>query len=94
MPEPEVAGQIAIAINELANKIQILLEKQEELAENVSQIKEAVYNPDKGLYARLKELDMRLISLEAWKGSNTKFLWLVVTILVGLTATGIWQVVF
>ena len=94
MPEPEVAGQIAIAINELANKIQILLEKQEELAENVSQIKEAVYNPDKGLYARLKELDMRLLALESWKGSNTKFLWLVITILVGLAAGGIWQVVF
>jgi len=94
MHDTEADGQVAVAINELANKIQTLLDKQEELAENVSQIKEAVYNPDKGLYARLKELDMRLLALEAWKGSNAKFLWLVVTISVGLLAGAVWQSVF
>ena len=46
---------LTILITELSSKVQMILDKQEELAENISKIKEAVYNPDQGLYARLKE---------------------------------------
>jgi hypothetical protein len=94
MPEPTIDGQIAIALTDLANKIQILLDKQEELAENISQIKEAVYNPDRGLYARLKDLDMRLLTLESWKKNNVKILWIMITVGVGLTAASVFQTIF
>ena len=35
--------ELALVIAELNNKIEILLEKQEEMAENVAKIKEAIY---------------------------------------------------
>ena len=65
-------GKLALMMAELSAKMQMILDKQEELAENVSKIKEAVYNPDNGLYARLTKLDARLDSLEAWKNNNSK----------------------
>ena len=49
--------QLALVIAELNNKIEILLEKQEEMAENVAKIKEAIYNPDQGIFSRLKDLE-------------------------------------
>jgi len=43
----------------------------------VAKIKEAVYNPDQGLYARLREL-------EAWKRTSSKMIWTLFTTVVGL----------
>jgi len=87
-------GKLALMMAELSAKMQMILDKQEELAENVSKIKEAVYNPDNGLYARLTKLDARLDSLEAWKNNNSKILWIVVTVGVGLVSSTTWQAVF
>ena len=72
-------GRVIVAIAELSTKIETLIDKQEELAINIGKIKEAVYNPDEGLYARLKELDIRLLALESWKLNNTKTMWIVIT---------------
>jgi len=90
----EEHGQLAVLIAEVATKMQVLLDKQDELAENISKIKEAVYNPDKGLYARLSHLDRRLDSLESWRNLNTKILWTVGTITAGLVITDLWQSIF
>jgi len=49
--------KLTVMMVELSGKIQILLDKQDELADNINKIKEAVYNPDSGLYARLKEFE-------------------------------------
>jgi hypothetical protein len=87
-------GKLALMMAELSAKMQMILDKQEELAENVSKIKEAVYNPDNGLYARLTKLDARLDSLEAWKNNNSKILWIVATVGVGLVLSTTWQAVF
>jgi len=46
----------------LANRLDALLEKQEEIAEDISHIKEAVYNPDKGIFARVKVLEQQIIA--------------------------------
>lgn len=86
--------QLAVMIAEISTKMQVLLDKQDELGENISKIKEAVYNPDEGLYARLTKLDSRLDALEAWKNLNTKMLWIIVSVSLGLVATEVWQNVF
>jgi hypothetical protein len=86
-------GQIVIAITELANKIETLIDKQEELGENISKIKEAVYNPDEGLYARLNRLDIRLLTLESWKSNNTKLMWIIISIGTGLLITTAWKAI-
>jgi len=95
MPDtpPDSASQIIVALADLTNKIETLIDKQEELALNVSKIKEAVYNPDEGLYARLNKLDLRLSSLEEWKNNNTKLLWIVITIVAGLVMSTAWKAI-
>ena len=90
----EDSQHLTLMIAEISTKLQVLLDKQDELGENISKIKEAVYDPDKGLYARLSKLDARLDALEAWKNNNTKILWIVVTVGVGLVLSTTWQVIF
>ena len=92
--EEQHSQQLAVMMTEIATKMQVLLDKQDELAENINKIKEAVYNPDKGLYARLSKLDARLDALESWKNNNSKILWIIITVGVGLVLSTIWQTVF
>ena len=69
------------AIFELKVGIENMAERQDEMLDDVKQIKEAVYNPDSGIYARLREL-------EHWKNSQAKIQWVVLSTLVALvTAT-------
>jgi len=86
--------KLTLMMVEMVAKMQVLLEKQDELGENISKIKEAVYNPDTGLYARLSRLDRRLDTLEAWKNSNSKIMWIVITLCMGLVLTAGWQAIF
>lgn len=94
MSDEEHNQQLTVMMAEIATKMQVLLDKQDELAENITKIKEAVYDPDKGLYARLTRLDSRLDSLESWKNNNAKILWIVITVSLGLVLSTIWQGVF
>ena len=90
----EDSQHLTLMIAEISTKLQVLLDKQDELGENISKIKEAVYDPDQGLYARLSKLDARLDALESWKNNNTKILWIVITVGVGLVLSTTWQAVF
>ena len=93
MSELENEGQIILALQDLATRIETLIDKQEELAENINKIKEAVYNPDEGLYARLNRLDARILGLESWKNNNTKILWIIITVGLGLVVTTAWKAI-
>lgn len=84
-------NEVAAALAALNAKVQILLDKQDELGINIAKIKEAVYNPDKGLYARLTKLDARLAALENWKGNNVRLMWIVVSAVTGLAITAVWN---
>jgi len=92
--DEEQNQNLIVMMTEMVTKMQVLLDKQDELGENISKIKEAVYNPDKGLYARLNKLDARLDNLEAWKNSNTKIMWIIVTVGTGLLLSSAWQAIF
>lgn len=94
MSDEEQNQNLIVMMTEMVTKMQVLLDKQDELGENISKIKEAVYNPDKGLYARLNKLDARLDILEAWKNSNTKIMWIIVTVGTGLLLSSAWQAIF
>ena len=74
------------AIMELKGQIERMSERQEEMVEDVKKIKEAVYNPDEGLYARLREL-------EQWKESQAKVQWAVITTVVGLGAATVYKMI-
>jgi len=86
--------KLTVMMVEISTKMQTLLDKQDELAENISKIKEAVYNPDQGIYARLTRLDTRLELLEEWKRNNTKVLWIIATVGLGLVTNTVWQNIF
>jgi len=74
------------AIIELKGQIERMAERQEEMVEDVKKIKEAVYNPDQGLYARLR-------SLELWQQSQSKIQWAVIMTLVGLVTTTLYKLI-
>ena len=70
--------EIKSQIQHIVEGITTIKEKQIVLAEDISRIKEAVYHPDVGLYARLRELDARLKSMEAFRTTTTKLIWMLV----------------
>lgn len=74
------------AIMELKGQIERMSERQEEMVEDVKKIKEAVYNPDEGLYARLR-------ALEQWKENQSKLQWFVVTSIFGLIMTTVYKMI-
>lgn len=86
--------KLTVMMVELSSKVQTLLDKQDELAENINKIKEAVYNPDSGLYARLKELDIRIQHIESWKATNSRVMWIVGGSVVGLVIQTAWKALF
>ena len=64
-------------LDRVCNGIDVMSDKQEQMSEDIAKIKEAVYNPDEGLYARLK-------ALESWKNTSSKMIWTLFTSMVGL----------
>lgn len=69
--------ELTSKIDKVCNGIDVLQGKQEEMSEDIAKIKEAVYNPDQGLYARLREL-------ESWKQTSSRMIWTLFTTVVGL----------
>ena len=82
-------NRIQVDLVELNGKLQrmmdginIVKERQENMANDIAKIKEAVYNPDEGIYARLREL-------ENWKKTSTRLLWLLITTSAGVLTAGV-----
>ena len=64
-------------LGRMMDGIEIVKEKQMEMGEDIVKIKEAVYNPDQGIYARIREL-------ETFKKQSSKLIWIIMTTLIGL----------
>ena len=77
----ELKGQL----QRIEDAIMTMKEKNEEMADDVSKIKEAIYNPYEGIYSRLKEL-------EAWKASMSRVLWLLETGALGSLGVALWEI--
>ena len=78
-------NQLTAAILELKGEILRMAEKQEEMVEDVKKIKEAVYNPDEGIYARLRVL-------EQWKETQSKIQWAIIMAIVTLGTASIYKI--
>ena len=74
-------------LERMMDGIDVVKGEIEAMAEDISKIKEAVYNPDEGIYARIR-------SLEAWKSTSTRITWIMFTSIVGLASLGLWQLLF
>ena len=63
----ETLIELNAKLERLLSGIDSLGVNQERMCEDISKIKEAVYNPDSGLYARIR-------TLEEWKDSTSRLL--------------------
>ena len=77
----ELKGQL----QRIEDAIMTIKEKNEEMADDITKIKEAIYNPDQGIYSRLKEL-------ENWKASISRIMWLLATGALGSIGAAVWQI--
>lgn len=76
----EIKGQL----QRIEDTILSIKEKSEEMAGDLHKIKEAIYNPDQGIYTRLKEL-------ENWKSNITRIIWISATVLIGAITLAAWE---
>ena len=72
-------------LERLLNGIDTLGANQERMSDDISKIKEAVYNPDSGLYARLR-------SLEQWKDTTSRIQWMMFSSVGVLMVKMLWDV--
>ncbi len=72
------------SIIEMKNNLERMAEKQEEMHNDVKKINEAIYNPDQGIYARLR-------AIETWKDSMSNVIWTIGTGFIGLLLNTLYQ---
>jgi hypothetical protein len=77
---------ISTAILEIKNDIERIAEKQDEMISDIRDVKSAIYNPDSGLYARLR-------ALEQWKQAQSKIQWGVIMTVFGLVTTTLYKMI-
>ena len=80
----ETLIELNAKLERLLSGIETLGINQERMGEDISKIKEAVYNPDEGLYARLR-------ALEQWKENTSKIQWIVSSSVVILMVKMFWD---
>ena len=71
---------------EIKNDIERIAEKQDEMISDIRDVKSAIYNPDSGLYARLR-------ALEQWKQAQSKIQWGVIMTVFGLVTTTLYKMI-
>ena len=81
----ETLIELNAKLERLINGIDTLHANQERMGDDISKIKEAVYNPDEGLYVRLR-------NLEQWKESTSRIQWMVSSGVIMLMIKMVWDV--
>jgi tetrahydromethanopterin S-methyltransferase subunit B len=74
-----LATEVKGALELLAVKMDDIKEKQEEVAAIVNRVEKSLYEPDQGLYARVRDL-------EQWKKSQSKMMAMVGTATLSMVA--------
>jgi hypothetical protein len=74
-------------IDRMVDNLLVVKERCDEIAICVNKVKKAVYEPDEGLYARIREL-------EQWKEQSSKILWVITTSVIGLATATVWKSFF
>lgn len=74
-------------LDRLVDSLDAVKEKCEDISICVNKVKKAVYDPDQGLYARLREL-------EQWKENTSRIIWVITTSIVGLATATVWHTFF
>ena len=78
-------NEIKQALMELTVNIRHMDSKQDSMADDIKSIKEAIYNPETGLYARVR-------GLEQWQEAMSRVIWTVGLGFVGLISKAIMDI--
>ena len=81
----ELEQKFLLFEQKLLSGIDSIQDNQKEAVEAIVQIKEAIFDPDKGLFARVKEV-------ENWKQTSSKLLWIITTSTVGLVIAQLFKI--
>ena len=81
MPLPDItlenlAQRVGFLEDKIMDSLEIVKTNQEKMGEDISKIKEAMYNPDAGLYARLRVI-------EEQRKNSSRLTWFLFTVLIG-----------
>jgi hypothetical protein len=68
--------------DKIMDSLEAVKETQEKMGEDISKIKEAMYNPDAGVYARLK-------IVEEQRKNSSRLVWFLFTLIVGSAGAAI-----
>jgi len=71
-------------IDRITDSVEAIKETQLEMNEKMSDIRRAIYNPDEGLYARVRNQEAEIEDLKGFKASITRFLWVVTSAITGI----------
>ena len=82
---------LKITLVEINNDLKSMVQKQEDLHNDIRDVKSAIYNPDSGLYTRIRDLGERVKDVESWQSNVTKILWTIATAVTGLMVTTIYK---
>ena len=74
-----LATEVKASLDLLSVKMDDIKEKQEEVASIVNRVEKSLYEPDQGLYARIRDL-------EQWKKSQSKLMAIVGTATLSMVA--------
>ena len=80
----ELEQKFLLFEQKLLSGIDSIQDNQKEAVDAIVQIKEAIFDPDKGLFARVKEV-------ENWKETSSKLLWIITTSTVGLVVAQLFK---
>lgn len=86
MSENEVQD-LKDAIVNLTMQVQRMSDKQDEMLSDVRTIRDAVYHPEQGLYARVRDL-------EQWQQGMSKIIWSVGLAVAGLIVQAVYSNIF
>jgi cell fate (sporulation/competence/biofilm development) regulator YlbF (YheA/YmcA/DUF963 family) len=94
----------AVGFAEIKGHLQRLEESFSTMAKDIHKIKEAVYNPDYGIYSRLKDVEIKvkdhekIVQIEnkvekltAWKDSVARIVWTAFTGVIVSTGLTVWN---
>ncbi len=84
---------LKITLVEINHDLKVMVQKQEDLHKDIRDVKSAIYNPESGLYTRIRDCDERIKDLESWQANVTKVLWTIATAVTGLTVTTIYKLI-
>ena len=82
----EALIELNAKLERLLAGIDTLSANQERMCDEISKTKESIYNPDEGLYARLR-------TLEQWKDTTSKVQWMITSSVGLLIVKLFWDVV-